>query len=73
MTSRKTIPVDFLIENANTFMALSDDSQGRERSGVASMLEVALHAANRYKGFSYLDGHEAVIAGNYDDTRRIYA
>lgn len=57
---RKTVSIDMLLDYANGYLASdyagcdSEDSRSR-RQGVIDLLEAALHAVKRYRGFSYLD------------------
>jgi hypothetical protein len=71
--SRKTIPVADVVEMANDMLANSADSKEQGREGIRMLLEQILHATGNYRGYSYLDGHEAVIAGTHDETRRHYS
>lgn len=58
--SRKTIDIDFLIDATNKILA--EDYQGAEqtaprnrRCGAIDILEAALLAIGRYRGYAYLD------------------
>lgn len=51
---RKTVEVRYLLERGNYFLANSEPEAKDERKGVISMLELALHKADAYKGFGYL-------------------
>ena len=62
---RKTVSIDMLLDYANGYLAA--DYSGADhiecqnrRQGVIDLLEGALHAVKRYRGFSYLD--DKVIA-----------
>lgn len=65
---RKTVPVDFLITEANRLMALPDNEHVTPefRKGVSALLEKMLHATDRYAGFEWTEwangGHAAWIA-----------
>lgn len=58
--SRKTVPVEVLLEYANGYLA-SDFESGdsadavARRTGLINLLESALNAVDRYHGYSYLD------------------
>jgi hypothetical protein len=79
---RKTIEVAYLVQKGNYFLAHSEDEQREQRLGVCSMIELALHNADAYAGYSHLDtagvNYEAIAAGerfadnHVDDTRRAY-
>lgn len=87
--ARKTVDVDMLIETANRLLALPDthgrteDLSPQFRQGVIAMVEAALHAADRYKGYTYLSSevvtadephepHTTYLRVGYDGTRRRY-
>ena len=65
---RKTIPVDFLITEANRLLALADSEHVTPefRKGVAALLEKALFETDRYAGYEWSDwadeGHAAWVA-----------
>ena len=53
---RKTVPVQALVDFANTYLADPIDSledRGR-RLGIITMVERVLHDSNNYNGFCYL-------------------
>jgi hypothetical protein len=74
--ARKTIPVGWLREKVNTFLALSDDPMVEQRKGAAFVLETVLFETNNYKGFKYLssewDASKEDLRDGYDDSRRSY-
>lgn len=51
---RKTVQVVDLIEQANNFLLMSDESKRAERLGVCTFIENILHDAGAYAGFNYL-------------------
>lgn len=58
--NRKTVQIDALLDYANGY--LSSDYEGGDsesaiarRTGVIHMIEAALHAADRWRGYSFLD------------------
>lgn len=58
--SRKTVPIDALIEYANGYLAadyLGGDLPDAvmRRTGLIDLLEQALITADRYRGYSFLD------------------
>jgi hypothetical protein len=88
---RKTVSIDCLLEYANGYLASdyangdSEESRMR-RTGVIDLLESALHAVGRYRGYSYLDEKAITLSkpgvrwlerghtfDNTDNTRRRYA
>lgn len=79
---RKTIEVKELVEFANKLLKDSKDSMKKERSGICTVIEHALHTTGNYHGFSYLPdqfeqttymGEPAVrFIKNHDETRRFY-
>lgn len=83
--ARKTVPLDRILEEGNRFLA-SAYGDRQFRLGVICMLETALLAGQRYKGFGYLSAKEVPpgelpgiknngtsIVSFPDDTRRRYA
>lgn len=58
--SRKTVEIETLLNYANGYLA-SDYANGgapgdrQRRQGVIDLLEAALNAAGRYRGYCYLD------------------
>lgn len=74
--SRKTIEIETLRKNANTFLADSADEMVGERRGIALLLERALFETMNYKGFVYLssewDDATDSLRDGFDDTRRSY-
>jgi hypothetical protein len=72
MTVRKTVNVQAMLDRANHNLGLTanpDVFNAAYRYGVIDMIEAVLHAANRYKGFTY---HGKVGSANFDETRRFY-
>jgi hypothetical protein len=63
--ARKTVEVRYLVERGNYFLAHSEPEQRDERKGVCSMVELALHKANAYKGYRHLES--AVIDHSFLD------
>ena len=67
MKSKKTVPIDLLLEKANLILSceestISDTLTKEYKQAICDMIEIALHAANRYKGFMYLgDGNKIVF------------
>lgn len=55
---RKTVSVAYIVEKGNHFLRESEDEQRHERIGVASMIELALHAADAYAGYLHLESAE---------------
>lgn len=57
--SRKTVDLDSLIAFTNGFLSADNgndtDGDVALRNGAISVLEFALRAADRYRGYSYLD------------------
>jgi hypothetical protein len=91
--SRKTVEIEKLLDYANGYLA-SDYTNGgapgdrQRRQGVIDMLEAALHAIGRYRGYVYLDETQITKSmpgirwdaedrsgrfTNTDNTRRRYA
>ena len=74
--ARKTIEVAKVRDTINEMIEyswrhhLNTGEAGRYSLGIA--LESILHDTGNYKGFKYLDGHEAVIANEYDESSRRY-
>lgn len=89
--SRKTVSIDFLIDATNKILA--EDYPGGDqtaprnrRCGAIDILEAALQAIGRYRGYSYLDQKQVTQSNpgirwtddghtfdNTDPTRRRYA
>jgi hypothetical protein len=71
MTVRKTVNVQEMLDRANRNLELADAHviNASYRYGVIDMIEAVLHAANRYKGFTY---HGKVGSANFDESRRFY-
>lgn len=68
---RKTYNVNGLRLKVNAMIAAHatncpDDTATRK--GMAAVLEFVLHDTDNYRGFSYLDGPDAVRLGAYDPT-----
>lgn len=55
---KKTVPVSFLKEKANHFLANSPDDKAFERKGLIDFLQIVLIKNDSYLGFGYLDSHE---------------
>ena len=55
--SRKTVPVEFIKDRVNYFLANST-SGSEARHMVASLLEAVLHESKNYHGFRYLNTSE---------------
>lgn len=78
---RKTIEVATVLERGNHFLANSPYSKQAERRAVANFMEVLLHEADAYAGFSYLPeagvNYEAIERGEdfdaEDESRRHYS
>ena len=53
---RKTVPVQALVDFANTYLADPIDSleEYGKRLGIITMIERVLHDSNNYSGFCYL-------------------
>jgi hypothetical protein len=77
---RKTIDVREFVEANNRFLA-APSSLASERKGVAIAVEHALHMANAYNGYRYLESEylpaeeqtsDNVLRPDYDATRRRY-
>ncbi|MDE2105261.1 MAG: hypothetical protein KGL39_49000 [Patescibacteria group bacterium] len=81
---RKTVPVEQVLNAANTMLLTPDSTLRLDdvtpeqafRRGIAALLEVVLHTTDTYGGFRYpaseLDDEDGVLRGDYDDTRRQY-
>jgi hypothetical protein len=75
MSSRKTVSVLSLLEQANKRLAVvsphDSDALGRAyRHGICSFIERILHDSGNYAGFGYLDS--PYVAGVTDESRRSY-
>lgn len=73
--ARKTIEVSTVVDICNRAIAYTHKNgtgTAEERKGFCFVAEQVLHETGNYKGFRYLDGHEAVLRGEYDDTARHY-
>lgn len=78
---RKSVQVAALVDEANRLLAIvpregeqfGSKVDAQFRQGVIAMLEHVLHETGNYRGFRYLDGHEAVARDEYDETRRAYS
>lgn len=80
MTTRKTVPIAFIVEQLNTRLATPDSTlrldliegivtpQQVFRLGALSVVETVLHKVDAYRGFQFTDGAN----GSLDDTRRRY-
>lgn len=55
---KKTIPVSFVKEKANHFLANSPDDKGFERKAIIDFVQILLIRNNSYSGFGYLESHE---------------
>ena len=53
--ARKNVDLNKLVKQGNHFLKNSPDDMRDLRKGAAMMIENALHLANAYKGFSYLN------------------
>jgi hypothetical protein len=53
--ARKTVELAYIVERGNYFLKHSEDEQREQRLGVCSMVELALHKANAYGGYSHLE------------------
>lgn len=60
MAKRKTIDIETLKKNANSYLLNSHDKFKGERHGFAIALEAALHATGNYRGFGYLNSDDMV-------------
>lgn len=72
--ARKTIEVETVRELVNRFIAKSAEGGLSEdgRQILATLIEAVLMQTGNYHGFRYLDGWEAVQAGEYDESARHY-
>jgi hypothetical protein len=72
--ARKTYEIASLRNKVNSMIAHSHANACPKDGRIALfvLLESVLHDTGNYKGFQYLDGHEAVRRGEYDDTARKY-
>lgn len=73
--ARKTITVADLVAKTNRMIAASKENIPHDTEGrlaLCTLIESVLHDTGNYRGFQYLDGHEAVIAGDYDGSARRY-
>lgn len=89
--SRKTVSIDFLIDATNKILAEDfpggdEQAQRMRRIGAIDIIEAALNAIGRYRGYTYLDETQIVKSNpgirwtedghsfqNTDPTRRRYA
>ena len=77
MKAKKLIAIETLRTDCNAYIA-SLSSTPERRIGAAAVLENALHAANRYRGYAYLErGSQRfdVVANKWtitDETLRYY-
>ena len=77
MAKRSTIPMAFLLVNAN-YMLKNPRTTPEQRWGVCAMIECALHESGCYSGFSYLPSAGLTGAGTVnvrvdDEYRRQYS
>jgi hypothetical protein len=70
MATRKTVKVETLLNQANSYLKNTAPDQVELRRGVCSFIETVLFEANAYAGFGYLDS--PYVAGVTDDSRRSY-
>ncbi|MCK5398335.1 MAG: hypothetical protein KAJ33_08810 [Thermoplasmata archaeon] len=56
--ARKTIPLQWLIDQVNHFNANSSDEFANERQARNTLLSAALQEVGAYNGFQYLDKHD---------------
>ena len=53
--ARRTVEVRYIVERGNYFLAHSEDEQREQRIGVCSMIELTLHKADAYGGYTHLE------------------
>lgn len=64
MKSRKTVNIEFLIDQVNSMMIHSVDAAQVERTAVGLFLEKILMEYRCYKGFRYLDEKDMEMSDN---------
>ena len=75
---RKTIDVEFVVEQANAFLRTSANERGDARRAIMTIAETVLHDTGNYRGFRYLrtgdvpEGHSIGIIFDPDDGNHEY-